>query len=147
MKKFIISMLLMIGPLFTVMAQGIQEPNYGYGHLGVLCYVSVDIDNDPVTADGFLKYTIPTPSESIDDVVGPVGCYLLNYLGPRSTVDLYVRRSHLELAIDSAASAQVPFEIFVNKWMNSHGDTYHEQTGVYCYQCHYTVILLTNSLN
>ena len=144
MKKLIISMLLMIVP-FTVMAQGIQPPNYGYGHLGLLCYVSVDLENDPVTADGFLKYTIPTPSESIDDIVGPVGCYLLNYLGPRSTVDLYVRRTHLELAIDGAVDAQVPFDLFVNKWMDSHGATYNEPTAPY--QCHYTVILLTNSLN
>lgn len=44
----------------------------------------------------------------------PAGCYLSNHLG--NTVNVYVRRTHLELALDSQPYAQVPFELYIPLW-------------------------------
>lgn len=81
--------------------------------LGIHCYISVDLNNDPID-NGYLKYTIPTPKEGIDFISGSAGCYLSNHLG--NTVDVYVRRTHLELALDSQPYAQVPFELYIPLW-------------------------------
>jgi len=98
----------------------LAEPTFAQEYLGIHCYVSVDLKNDPVE-NGYLKYTIPVPREGVDFIQGPAGSYLLNNLG--NTVDVYVRRSHLELALADMPYAQVPFELFVHLWKSPNGST------------------------
>lgn len=129
----------------SVLAQdyGFIEPNHVEQYLGVHCEVSVDLDNDPVQG-GYLKYTIPAPREGVSFIQGPAGCYLSNNLG--STVDIYVRRVQLELALSDLPYAQVPFELFVNLWKDPHGGTT-SSSGESTEQCFYYVVFEINTLN
>jgi len=113
-----------------------ETPDLSYNCLGIHHYVSVDLDNDPVES-GYLKYTIPVPKEGIDFITGPAGCHLLNNLG--STIDVYVRRSHLELALADQPYAQVRFELFVRLWKDYNGITTTILAGIEN-QCYYLVI-------
>ena len=111
-------------------------PDLSYNCLGTHCYVSVDFNNDRVE-NGYLKYTIPVPKEGVDFISGPVGCYLGNNLG--NTVELYVRRTHLELLASDQPHAQVPFELFVRLWKDHQGVTTTIPSGVEN-QCYYYVV-------
>lgn len=121
----------------------VDEPTYSYSYLGIHCYVSVDLKNDPVE-NGYLKYTIPTPLQGATNIQGPAGAYLSNNLG--STIDVYVRRSHLELAMADRPYAQVPFELYVNLWKSPNGSTttYYDPDKE---QCFYLVVFNMNTLN
>ena len=110
LKIFISLLLLVIAS--SIKAQGISgTPVLSEGCLGIHCYVTVDLDNDPVVNGGYVKYTIPTPRENLDYIQGPAGAYLSNNLG--NTVDIYVRKIHLELALSDYVAVEVPFELFV----------------------------------
>lgn len=118
------------------------SPSYGNEELGILCHVSVDLNNDPVTSDGYLKYTIPAPTEQIDFISGPASAFLINHLG--DTVDFYVRKNQLELAAADYAYARIPYLIFVKKWINTGGViSLVEKEGYY--QCYYVVYLEINN--
>ena len=75
-----------------------------------------------------LKYTITVPKEGITDLQGPAGCYLANNLG--NTIDIYVRKIHLDLAADGV-TCEVPFELYVNKWVDMWGEP--AASGIQCY--------------
>ena len=91
----------------------------------------------------YLKYTIPALREEVDFIQGPVGSYLANNLG--NTVDVYVRRSRLELALANMPYAQVPFELFVRLWKSPNGatSTFPESDKE---QCFYYVVFNMNTL-
>ena len=130
---------------FTILANSVysqeetERPELDFINecLGIHHEVSVNLNNDPVV-NGYLKYTIPTPRETIDYITGPAGSYLSNHLG--NTVDVYVRRSHLELALADYPYAQVPFTLFVRLWKNDIGHTRTDPADGYN-QCFYYVIL------
>lgn len=124
--------------LFAMLAVVTNAQSSGYDCLGTHCYISVYINQDPVTSDGYLKYTITVPPEGAYDVQGPAGAYLFNHLG--STVDFYVRKSQLLLASDGV-DCEVPFELWVNKWFTGLGvyNTTGEGT-----RCYYWIKLLVN---
>ena len=129
----------------TINAQTIPStPTLTQDCLGIHCYVLVDLQHDPVVDGGFVKYTIPVPREGLDFIQGPLGCYLSNHLG--NTVDIYVRKIHLELALSDNPSAEVPFELFVNKWIIPNGGTYdYPVSGAL--QCFYYVVFKIDSIN
>ena len=110
---------------FVAKAQSIPTP---INCLGTHCYISVFLNSDPVTPDGMLKYTITVPKEGITDLQGPAGCYLANNLG--NTIDIYVRKIHLDLAADGV-TCEVPFELYVNKWVDMWGEP--AASGIQCY--------------
>ena len=124
LKSFISLLFIALSP--SIYAQTFESeleerwPNLSNSCLGIHCYVSVDLNTDPVE-NGYLKYTIPVPRETIDFISGPVGCYLGNHLG--NTIDIYVRRIHLELLASDQPQAQVPFELFVRLWKDHQGVT------------------------
>jgi len=110
--------------------------------LGVWCYITVDFKNDPVTSDGYFKYTIQTPPNGIQYACmqGPGAPYLFNHLG--STVDLYIRKMRLELDADGYDS--VPIELFVDTWIGDSG--YYQSmptdnSNTIKNQCFYQIIL------
>ena len=117
-------------------------PDYSDECLGIHYYISVDLRNDPVV-DGYLKYTIPVPREGIDFISGPASAFLLNNLG--STVDIYVRRSQLEIAIADQPYAQVDFALFVHLWKDPFGgiSTSPSSTNK---QCYYLVVFNMTTL-
>ena len=104
--------------------------------LGTFCEVDVYIDRAPVEANGFIKVTIPVPSEGIAGIQGPASAYFSNHLG--NTIDLYVRKIHLDLAADGV-NCEIPFELTVNKWVNDLGVYNTSGEG---YQCYYWVKLM-----
>ena len=61
MKKilFIITLLLSL----TSAKLQAQEISTSPGFLGILCYIDVDLKNDPTSAGGYAKYHIPQPIE------------------------------------------------------------------------------------
>jgi hypothetical protein len=127
----------------SVYAQtGWPEQEFIIECLGKHCDVSVDLYNDPVES-GYLKYTIPTPTENIDYITGPAGSYLSNHLG--NTVDVYVRRSHLELALADSPYAQVVFRLYVRLWKSQTGDTKTYPESGYN-QCFYHVVFNMRNL-
>jgi hypothetical protein len=127
----------------SVYAQtGWPEQEFIIECLGKHCDVSVDLYNDPVES-GYLKYTIPTPTENIDYITGPAGSYLSNHLG--NTVDVYVRRSHLELALADSLYAQVVFRLYVRLWKSQTGDTKTYPESGYN-QCFYHVVFNMRNL-
>ena len=143
LKIFISLLLLVIAS--SIKAQGISgTPVLSEGCLGIHCYVTVDLDNDPVVNGGYVKYTIPTPRENLDYIQGPAGAYLSNNLG--NTVDIYVRKIHLELALSDYVAVEVPFELFVKKWILPNGGTYDYPVSGAA-QCFYYVVFMINSLN
>ena len=116
-------------------------PDYSDECLGIHCYVSVDLQNDPVV-DGYLKYTIPAPRESVDFISGPASAYFVN-LG--NTIDVYVRRTQLELALADQSYAQVGFGLFVHLWQDSFGNKSTSPTNTN-QQCYYLVVFNMNTL-
>ena len=145
LKSFISLFFIVISS--SVYAQRIDIPDYdwdkpdlSYNCLGLHCYVSVDLKNDPVE-NGYYKYTIPIPREGVDFISGPVGCYLSNNLG--STVDIYIRRSHFEVIASDQPHAQVPFELFVPLWKDYSGLPTTTPSGV-ANQCYYHVVFNMN---
>jgi hypothetical protein len=115
-----------------------QTFTHGFDCLGIHCYVTVNLRTDPVTSDGYLKYTISTPPESIYDVQGPAAVLLSNYLG--GTIDLYIRKSQLELAAADRDQCEIPFELLVDKWKDEWGNP--STSGI---RCHYHIILMINN--
>ena len=130
MKKnfivFVISYLLMTIS-FTAKAQFSENP---INCLGTHCYISVFLNSDPVTSDGMLKYTINVPREGISNLQGPAGNYFANNLG--NTVDIYIRKIHLDLAADGV-TCEIPFELYVNKWVDYLGNPISDNTGIQCF--------------
>ena len=120
-----------------------STPTFTQECLGIHYYVNVDLQNDPVVNGGFVKYTIPVPREGLDYIHGPLGCYLSNHLG--NTVDVYVRKIHLELALSDYPSVEVPFELYVNKWITYDGATYDYPVSGGT-QCFYYVVFKINSI-
>ena len=133
MKKLFIIVFM---SLFAIAAKS-QCNNYCC--LGRLCYVTVDLKNDPVVDGMYLKYTIPAPSESIWSIQGPGTSLFFNHLG--NTVDIYVRKNHLELAIADSNVREVPCEVLVDKWVNDYGYYEYYQASGYL-RCHYEIILM-----
>lgn len=115
-----------------------KAQNHGYDCLGTHCYITVFLNSHPVTADGFFKFTINVPPEGAVNVQGPAGAYLSNNLG--NTVDLYVRKIHLDLAADGV-NTEVPFELLVNKWTTGWGNYNTSGTGA---QCYYWIKIMVN---
>ena len=118
-------------------AQSDDDIIAGYDYLGTHCYITVYINQDPVTSDGYLKYTIPVPPEGAVHTQGPASSYLLGQIG--STVDFYVRKGQLDMAADGM-NCEIPFELWVNKWVN--GFTYN--TDGVGERCYYMIKLLVN---
>lgn len=119
---------------FTVKAQ-----DNSYACLGIWCYVNVHLSTDPVDG-GYLKYTIPVPSEGISPyggVQGPGSPILFNNLG--NTVELWLRRVHVDLAANGQ-NCELPVEFRVNKWTTGWG-SYSTIPGNGT-QCYYWIVLL-----
>lgn len=112
--------------------------SYSVDCLGLHCYVTVDINNDPVTSDGYLKYTISKPQESIKSIQGPTAAYLSNDLG--GTIDIYINKMQL-LPLTRSITSEIPYELLVNKWVDKWGATTTMETPE-AIQCHYHVVLL-----
>lgn len=110
---------------------------YGYDYLGTHCYITVYINRDPVTSDGYLKYTINVPPEGAVYTQGPAGSYLLNNTG--DTIDFYVRKGQLDMAADGM-NCEIPFELWVNKWV----DGFRYNTDGVGERCYYMIILMVN---
>lgn len=106
--------------------------------LGLHCYITVDLNNDPVTSNGYLKYTISKPRERINDIAGPTAAYLANDLG--STIDIYINKMQL-LPLTRAITSEIPYELLVDKWVDKWGTTTTMGTPE-AIQCHYHVVLL-----
>ena len=106
--------------------------------LGVDCYITVDLNNDPVTSDGYLKYTIFKPQERIEDIQGPTAAFLLNDLG--STIDIYIKKIQL-LPLTRAITSEIPYELLVEKWVDRWGRPTTKEADD-SIQCHYHVVLL-----
>ena len=116
-------------------------PDYSDECLGIHCYISVDLQNDPVV-DGYFKYTIPAPRESIDFISGPASAYFVN-LG--NTIDVYVRRTQLELALADQSYAQVGFGLFVQVWQDAFGNKSTIPSSIN-QQCYYLIVFNMNTL-
>ena len=107
--------------LFLTQVCLVKAIDDSYACLGILCYVNVDLSSDPVDSEGFLTYTIRTPSENLAPnygVQGPGSPRLTNNLG--STVDLKLRRSHLALEADGR-NCELVIDVLVNKWSSGWG--------------------------
>lgn len=133
-SKILLSLLLIV---FSNLNIKVQAQSHGIYCLGTFCRISVYLNSDPVTPDGYLKYTIPTPPETIFDVQGPAGSFLANNLG--NTVDLYIRKSQLELAAADMSQCEIPFELLVDKWKDEWGEPSVSGVGIRCY---YHIILM-----
>lgn len=109
-----------------------------YTNLGILCYINVSLSHDPVDNQGYLTYTINTPDETACGIQGPGSPILTNNLG--STVDLKIRRIHLDLAADGL-NCEIPLELTVAKWSTGwgHYTTSPSSGGA---QCYYYIVLL-----
>lgn len=114
--------------------------SYAVDCLGVHCYITVDLNNDPVTSDGYLKYTISKPQEGIESIQGPTAVYLSNDLG--NTIDIYIKKIHL-IPLTRAITSEIPYELIVKKWVDRWGSPISEGTAE-AIQCHYHVVLLVN---
>lgn len=118
-------------------------PDYSDEYLGIHCYITVDLNNDSVV-NGYLKYTISVPKETVISIQGPASAYLSNNLG--STIDIYVHRLQLELALADMSYAQVPFALFVDLWKDSYGNITTELDST-AQQCYYYVVFNLSTLN
>ena len=112
---------------------------FGYDCLGRLCYVTVDLKNDPLIDGMYLKYTIPAPSERIWAIQGPGIAMTFTNMG--STVDIYVRKTHLELALADSSNREIPCEVLVEKWVDDYGNYEYYQGAGYI-MCHYHIVFM-----
>lgn len=139
MKNSIFKIFAFLAFLFVFQISKAQCNNsYQVDCLGVLCYITVDLDNDTVTSDGYLKYTIFKPQETIDCLQGPTAAHLTNDLG--STIDIYIKKAQLIPLVRSITS-EIPYELLVNKWVDRWGMP-SIMGAAEAVQCHYHVVLL-----
>ena len=124
--------------IYFTLNSNAQTHTHGFDCLGVLCRITVNLEKDPVTSDGYLRYTIITPPEGAYNIQGPAGAFLANNLG--STVDIYIRKSQLELAVADRDQCEIPFELLVYMWKDEWGNP-----ASYGIQCYYHVILMVDN--
>ena len=139
MKKLFITIFVSLLAI-AAKSQNVTNGNcWGYDCLGRLCYVTVDLNNDPLIDGMYLKYTIPAPSENIYSIQGPGISLVFNDLG--STVDILVRKTHLELALADSPNREIPCDVLVEKWVDEYGKYEYNQTNANI-MCHYHIVLM-----
>ena len=120
MKRFNIKVCISLFFFVFLFCTKVKAQVNGLDCLGTHCYISVYLNSDPVTSDGYLKYTICIPNENIYAIQGPASAYLSNHLG--NSVDIYIKKAQLEMAVDGYANCEVPYELLVDKWVDYWGN-------------------------
>lgn len=134
MKKTILSLILLFFIPF-IYVNKINAQTCDQGCLGTWCYVDVSL-SDPTDA-GYLIYTISAPPEGFTGgIIGPGSPRFFNNLG--STVDLYLRKSHLLLEVDENNEATIILDAAVNKYNSAIEGSISSDTYI---QCHYHIVL------
>jgi hypothetical protein len=138
MKKTSLLLTFLLLSIITLSAQSL-EPTYK----GILCYITVDLTNDPVDTDGYLTYTITKPQESINTngysfdfgVYGPGSPSLTNET--YNTLDLRLRKNRIikDMLFVEGNTWQTDLEFWVGKYYWS----YYNPT--YIYEHTYSIVL------
>lgn len=136
MKKLLVVIFSLICAI-NLSAQNNSLPQYQ----GVLCYISVDLDNDSVES-GYLRYTFNKPAEalysgSLLEVQGPGNPCLMNDLG--TTIQICLKKLRIATEKPDGGSVwQCTEDLWIGTWQNVGG----QQQLVY--DKYYSIVLLVS---